>query len=418
MQLFYGVPQDIEKWMELVTQIRWNFPGLESQEDLEAHKATVLRFMEKRQAICVKAGGEIAGVMLFSRGRSMICCLGVSPDYRRRGVASMLMNEALQNLDRTREISVCTFRADDEKGAAPRALYEKYGFIEGALVEAMGYPQQEYRLYPAGSERGVRQMAVNRMVHAIGSILSGCEPSVYVYGSAGMGDFQPGGCDIDLLVLTAAPISEKQAQLLVGLRQTMLADEPGNPYYRLFEGGMTALDAFLSQSPSRAIYWGTGGEQITDRYTLDCFGTAELMDSGILLRGPDIRSRLRAPDCSDLYTGVKRHYETIRKYAQKTARSLYAFGWMLDIARCLYTLRTGKIIAKTTAAEWALQNGICPVPEALETAQQVRRSPSAFQLDERLPAYAESLAGPIQRFADVLAEELSRFAPDGAALPD
>ena len=56
----------------------------------------------------------------------MICYLAVSPEYRRRGVASILMDEVLTNLDRTKEISVSTFRADDEKGTAPRALYEKY----------------------------------------------------------------------------------------------------------------------------------------------------------------------------------------------------------------------------------------------------------------------------------------------------
>lgn len=150
MRLFYGVPEDIEKWMKLVNQIRWNFPGLETQESLDEHKATVLKFMSKRQAICVKVGGEIVGVMLFSRGHNMICCLGVSPDYRRHGIASMLMDEALRNLDRTKEISVSTFRADDEKGLAPRALYEKYGFIEDALVEEMGYPNQKYILHPAG----------------------------------------------------------------------------------------------------------------------------------------------------------------------------------------------------------------------------------------------------------------------------
>lgn len=44
----------------------------------------------------------------------MICCLGVSPNYRRHGVASMLMDEAHRNLDRTKDISVCTFRAVDE----------------------------------------------------------------------------------------------------------------------------------------------------------------------------------------------------------------------------------------------------------------------------------------------------------------
>ena len=149
--LFYGVPEDIENWMSLVTRIRWNFPGLESQEELDEYKATVLRFMGKRQAICVKEGNEIIGVMLFSRGHNMICCLAVSPDYRRRGVATMLMNEALRNLDRTKEISVSTFRADDEKGTAPRALYEKYGFGEDALIEEMGYPNQKYILRPIDS---------------------------------------------------------------------------------------------------------------------------------------------------------------------------------------------------------------------------------------------------------------------------
>lgn len=126
MQLFYGVPEDIENWMSLVTQVRWNFPGLETQEKLNEHRATVLKFMDKRQAICIKDENEIAGVMLFSRGHNMICYLAVSPEYRRRGVASFLMDEVLTNLDRTKEISVSTFRADDEKGTAPRALYEKY----------------------------------------------------------------------------------------------------------------------------------------------------------------------------------------------------------------------------------------------------------------------------------------------------
>lgn len=100
--------------------------GLETQEKLNEHRATVLKFMDKRQAICIKDENEIAGVMLFSRGHNMICYLAVSPEYRRRGVASILMDEVLTNLDRTKEISVSTFRADDEKGTAPRALYEKY----------------------------------------------------------------------------------------------------------------------------------------------------------------------------------------------------------------------------------------------------------------------------------------------------
>lgn len=72
MQLLYGVPEDIEKWMDLITEVRWDFPGLETQEKLNEHKTSVLKFMDKRQAVCVKEEAEIAGVILFSREHNMI----------------------------------------------------------------------------------------------------------------------------------------------------------------------------------------------------------------------------------------------------------------------------------------------------------------------------------------------------------
>ena len=152
MKLCYGTPEEIEKWMELVHRVRWSFPGLETQEALNEHRATVLKFMGKRQAVCVKEEEEMAGVLLFSRGHNQICCLAVAPEYRRRGVASLLIGEALGNLDRTKVITVSTFRADDEKGIAPRALYQKYGFVPGKLIEEFGYPNQEFALHPTLEE--------------------------------------------------------------------------------------------------------------------------------------------------------------------------------------------------------------------------------------------------------------------------
>lgn len=375
---------------------------------MDEHRATVLRFMSKRQAICVKEGNEIVGVMLFSRRHNMLCCLAVSPSFRRRGVASMLMDEAFRNLDRTKEISVSTFRADDEKGTAPRTLYEKYGFVEEALIEEMNYPNQKYILYPVGSERKNRQIAINKMVREISSILQGNEPSIYLYGSSVLNDFRLGWSDIDILVLTNKQITEEQAKKLVGLRQLMLEKEPSNPYYRSFEGGMLTLDAFLTGKADRVVYWGTSGEKIIDHYTLDSFGMTELIESSILLYGNDIRNQLKQPDFSQLYTDIKRNYDTIRKYAQNTGRSIYSFSWMLDIARCIYTLRTGKIIAKTDAGKWALENNFCPVPDALKTALKVRKSPLAFKKDESILNYAQTLGEPIQKFVDVLEKELER----------
>lgn len=336
----------------------------------------------------------------------MICCLAVAPEYRRRGAASMLMDEALLNLDRTKEISVSTFRADDEKGLAPRMLYEKYGFIADALIEEFGYPNQKFILHPIGAERKNRQIAINTMVREISRILSDCEPSVYLYGSSVLNDFQLGWSDIDILVLTEKSIAEEQAKSLVGLRQALLEKELDNSYYRSFEGGMLTLDAFLSKKPDRVVYWGTSGERMTDRYAFDSFCMAELVENSVLLCGKDIRNKLNYPAFHELYADVKRHYETIRQYAQSTGRSFYSFGWMLDIARCIYTLRTGKIIAKTAAAEWALENDLCPDSDALRYALKVRRNPLKYKDDQETFDYAETLAEPIQRFADVLECEL------------
>ena len=147
MNVLYGQQSDIDAWMELVRQVRWNFPGLETEKGIEEYRQTLEKFIGKSQAICVKEGEDIYGVMLFSRNRSMICCLAVLPEYRRKGVASMLMDKALSELDPERDVTVSTFREGDEKGTAPRALYQKYGFTAGELTEEFGYPNQVFTLH-------------------------------------------------------------------------------------------------------------------------------------------------------------------------------------------------------------------------------------------------------------------------------
>ncbi len=145
-EVLFGKISDIESWMGLVRKVSWNFPGLETEDSIEEHKRTVLKFIDKRQALCVKDNADVIGVLLFSRNKNMICCLAVSPDYRKQGIATSLLRKALAELDRSADITVSTFRADDEKGIAPRALYKSFGFEEGELTEEFGYPNQVYIL--------------------------------------------------------------------------------------------------------------------------------------------------------------------------------------------------------------------------------------------------------------------------------
>ena len=47
MQVHFGQKEDIDQWMKLVTKVSDNFPGLETEEALEEHKKTVLKFIGK-----------------------------------------------------------------------------------------------------------------------------------------------------------------------------------------------------------------------------------------------------------------------------------------------------------------------------------------------------------------------------------
>lgn len=71
------------------------------------------------------------------------------------------------------------------------------------------------------------------------------------------------------------------------------------------------------------------------------------MDSGRLKQcGKSNRSEA-PPDRAEIVQAIQRHYEAIRTYGEADA------GWLLDTARCLYTLKTNQVIAKTKAVGWA-----------------------------------------------------------------
>ena len=146
MKVEYGMLLDIESWMELVQSVSWNFPGLETEVAIENHRQTVLRFMGENRALCVKDAEKVVGVLLLSKKHNMICCLAVTPEYRRNGIASALLEKALSELDRSKDITVTTFRDNDKKGIAPRALYKQFGFAEEKLLIENDYPVQRFVL--------------------------------------------------------------------------------------------------------------------------------------------------------------------------------------------------------------------------------------------------------------------------------
>lgn len=144
MNVRFGTMADLPSWMNLVRRVAWNFPGLETEEALQEHAATVAKFIGKGNAICAVQDSEVIGVLLFSQRLNMLCCMAVAPEARRHGIAQRMLDLMLTIANPERDLVVTTFREGDPKGDAPRAFYMKNGFIPGELVLENEYPCQVF----------------------------------------------------------------------------------------------------------------------------------------------------------------------------------------------------------------------------------------------------------------------------------
>lgn len=250
------------------------------------------------------------------------------------------------------------------------------------------------------------KQSIEIMINRIVNILLHNKPSIYLYGSIVLEDFKLGWSDIDILCLTEEAITDEQAYQLVNLRQELLGEYKNNAYFRSFEGGFASLDAFINDFPDKVVYWGTSGQRIASKFSFDPFSMIELIETGELLYGDDVRDKFIYPTNEDIRRAVISHYNAIRKHAVTTNRSLYSAGWILDISRCIYTLRTGKVIAKTKAGEWALDNNLVPDVEIMEKVISIRKEPNKYKDDNEIMKWTDTLGEYIQRYADVLEKEI------------
>lgn len=142
----YATINELNSWMELVRSVSWNFPGLETEEMLDEYRNTVIKNINRKSALCAVWENTVVGVLLFSTKYNMLCCMAVHPAYRKKGIAKLMIEEMMSQLDKTKDIIVDTFRKEDSKGIAPRALYISLGFEPGELNENFGYPNQRFVL--------------------------------------------------------------------------------------------------------------------------------------------------------------------------------------------------------------------------------------------------------------------------------
>lgn len=70
MEAVFGKSTCINSWMQLVGKVSWNFPGLETEECIEEHKQTVLKFMNKNRHYASKAREQSLVFFFFRATRT------------------------------------------------------------------------------------------------------------------------------------------------------------------------------------------------------------------------------------------------------------------------------------------------------------------------------------------------------------
>ena len=142
----FAQENDFNQWMNLVNLVKLNFPGLDSVDEYENYKKTLLKNINRKTAICARNQNEIVGILLFSKNSNCLSFMAVHPNFRRQGIGTALVERMLSEFHNNCEITVSTFRNDNPLGKAPRSLYEKFGFIEGGLITEFNYPLQKFYL--------------------------------------------------------------------------------------------------------------------------------------------------------------------------------------------------------------------------------------------------------------------------------
>ncbi len=141
--LCYAEMNDIDSWIKMVHIVKDKFSGLETAEKMDGYKQIVIKNIKRKTALCVKYNGDVVGVIIFSYNSKCLSFMAVHPDHRRKGIASAMIEKMLSLFPNNTYITVTTYRANDVKGIAPRALYKKYGFEEDELVTEFNYPLQK-----------------------------------------------------------------------------------------------------------------------------------------------------------------------------------------------------------------------------------------------------------------------------------
>lgn len=141
-EIQFATEDDIPRWMDLVRLVVDGFPYLNEEEYIPVLKEKI----RTRQALILKDGEIVIGIMIFSYDTGSIDFMGSHPLYRKRGIPSAFLDKVMGELRGGKEISITTYREGDRADTGQRREIKSLGFAEAELLTEYGYPTQRFVL--------------------------------------------------------------------------------------------------------------------------------------------------------------------------------------------------------------------------------------------------------------------------------
>ena len=230
----------------------------------------------------------------------------------------------------------------------------------------------------------------------IENIIGANSPSMYLYGSVVLNDFRMGISDINILCITKTAISNSQAKQLISLKQTLVEEEIGNPYFKLLVIDFVSLDTCMGKTEDPVVHWGTDGACMMDSFRLDSYAIIELLEHGQLVYGGDIRYLMNYPEPSYLIEDTKLYLENTKQnsFAKKDAANT-----ILHVLTKLHVLKTGMVASKSDAAIWAIAENVIPNSDVLKQLLEMRLQSLPIPQNKEVKNYLENY---LDSFYDLL----------------
>jgi predicted nucleotidyltransferase len=243
------------------------------------------------------------------------------------------------------------------------------------------------------------QPVVSTLVASIREIFGGRLISIYVYGSAVYGEFDPGVSDLDLTSVLTDDATESDLATLEAMHDRISATHPG--WGHRIEVQYISLDALRSFrecrsrianiSPGEPLHFiEAGTDWLMNWYLITHFGRT--------LTGPEATTIF--PEISDreFVESIREHASRLVGYVGTQTGSQDQSYPILTSCRALYTHRTGSHVSKARAAAWAAE-AFPQWKPAIDDALLWRRSPPFDAPDTvgRTVAFVTEIAGIIER---------------------